>query len=373
MLPSAFVALAALPLNRSGKIDRAALARREPETSPAAAGGAPRSSIERRLAGLWQELLGRQAVGLDDNFFELGGDSILGVRVAAGAARAGLELTPALLHEHQTLGDLSRAAAEHLAAKLERWLEVPRPPLEPLPVDFPTGGSAARGSAAHDSTQTSTRTIRVGLTPERTAALQHGVESADSRLDPRLATHTLLVAACLDAFAAWTGRRRLGLCLDLADRDASALLLLDLEEVTSPDAVLQAIEEQLRAAAAENLGRVGALVDPGSDLARRVAALPQPQVRLVLGENEPQRAALDEALLTIRGRTRDDRLGVDWTYRESSFRRATVERLAEACLAALERWIEHLAAPSSRELTPEDFPDVDLDQGQLDKILQQLG
>ena len=43
---------------------------------------APRSATERRLAELWQRLLGIVPVGLDDDFFELGGHSLLAVRLA---------------------------------------------------------------------------------------------------------------------------------------------------------------------------------------------------------------------------------------------------------------------------------------------------
>ena len=81
MVPSAFVMLDALPLTPNGKVDRKNL------PSPAAraprAGGflAPESDIERRIAGVWQEVLGVEAVGTSDNFFDLGGHSLLMVRV----------------------------------------------------------------------------------------------------------------------------------------------------------------------------------------------------------------------------------------------------------------------------------------------------
>ncbi|MGX1760982.1 beta-ketoacyl synthase N-terminal-like domain-containing protein [Streptomyces lydicus] len=42
---------------------------------------APTSETETRLAKVWQELLGVDAVGVDDNFFELGGNSLLGLHV----------------------------------------------------------------------------------------------------------------------------------------------------------------------------------------------------------------------------------------------------------------------------------------------------
>ncbi|MFK3651163.1 amino acid adenylation domain-containing protein [Lysobacter enzymogenes] len=82
MIPSAFVALDALPLNPNGKLDRKALpspdqsavARREFE--------APVGEVEEAIARIWQELLGLERVGRHDHFFELGGHSLLIMQLA---------------------------------------------------------------------------------------------------------------------------------------------------------------------------------------------------------------------------------------------------------------------------------------------------
>ncbi len=39
---------------------------------------APRNDLERRIAALWEQLLGIEQVGISDNFFDLGGNSLLG-------------------------------------------------------------------------------------------------------------------------------------------------------------------------------------------------------------------------------------------------------------------------------------------------------
>jgi acyl carrier protein len=44
---------------------------------------APTNRLEAAIAGLWQEELGIDRVGVDDNFFELGGTSIAGVQIIA--------------------------------------------------------------------------------------------------------------------------------------------------------------------------------------------------------------------------------------------------------------------------------------------------
>ncbi|MYW20618.1 hypothetical protein GT039_34905, partial [Streptomyces sp. SID2955] len=89
MVPPVFVPLSALPVTANGKLDRAAL----PAPGPARATGAPdrtaRTGLQRTVAGLWAELLGREAdtIGLDDDFFELGGHSLLAARLMAAVAR----------------------------------------------------------------------------------------------------------------------------------------------------------------------------------------------------------------------------------------------------------------------------------------------
>jgi amino acid adenylation domain-containing protein len=84
MVPAAFVILETFPLTASGKIDRKALP--APDRSSVAEGrefAAPRTSVERVLAGIWQELLGVPRVGIHDHFFDLGGHSLLATQLIA--------------------------------------------------------------------------------------------------------------------------------------------------------------------------------------------------------------------------------------------------------------------------------------------------
>lgn len=84
-IPSSLVRLDAFPLNANGKVDRRAL----PDPAPAAATSSPppRSALEHTLAGIWREVLGLPAIGVDDNFFDLGGHSLLAVGIATRIER----------------------------------------------------------------------------------------------------------------------------------------------------------------------------------------------------------------------------------------------------------------------------------------------
>ncbi len=122
MIPAAFVFLEALPLTNNGKIDRKALPAPEPERPEMARQyTAPRTAVEKQLASIWSKVLRVEKIGVHDNFFELGGDSILSIQVIALARRQGLKLTPTLLFENQTVGELSAVAtlAVNAAAKQE--------------------------------------------------------------------------------------------------------------------------------------------------------------------------------------------------------------------------------------------------------------
>lgn len=82
MMPAVFIYLDHLPLNRNGKIDRAAL----PAPQPAGDSRqediiAPSTTRERQMLGIWQEVLGRDRISVADNFFWLGGHSLLAMRM----------------------------------------------------------------------------------------------------------------------------------------------------------------------------------------------------------------------------------------------------------------------------------------------------
>jgi amino acid adenylation domain-containing protein len=82
MVPSHYVQVEALPLTPNGKVDKKQLP--APEGLALSTGSvymAPRNSTEEKLVAIWEQILGRNKIGVSDNFFELGGSSLKIIRM----------------------------------------------------------------------------------------------------------------------------------------------------------------------------------------------------------------------------------------------------------------------------------------------------
>jgi len=116
-----FVALDAMPLTPSGKIDRRALpdpgnSRPELDTPFVM----PTTLIEKQLARIWGQVLNLDQVGLHDNFFDLGGHSLAATRVVAEVIKQfQLDLPLHSLFQAPTLARMTLVIMEHQAKKLD--------------------------------------------------------------------------------------------------------------------------------------------------------------------------------------------------------------------------------------------------------------
>jgi amino acid adenylation domain-containing protein len=87
MVPALILALPALPLTPTAKVDRAALPAPKWGAPPSAADRVePRNPVEATLARIWSDLLGTDALGVHDNLFALGGHSLTATRFVARVA-----------------------------------------------------------------------------------------------------------------------------------------------------------------------------------------------------------------------------------------------------------------------------------------------
>jgi len=84
MIPDQFFQVKEFPLTPNGKLDKAALLRKYIKTAPVTKFVPARNELEGQVARIWQQVLGREEVGVFDDFFTLGGHSLKATRLMTG-------------------------------------------------------------------------------------------------------------------------------------------------------------------------------------------------------------------------------------------------------------------------------------------------
>ena len=108
MVPQSIVRLPTMPLTPSGKIDRKKLPAPQTGSSSTSDFVSPRTDTERKIAAIWEEVLGVGRVGVHDDFFALGGHSLLASQVLARLRRDhGVSLSFRKMFEAPTLAKLA--------------------------------------------------------------------------------------------------------------------------------------------------------------------------------------------------------------------------------------------------------------------------
>jgi non-ribosomal peptide synthase protein (TIGR01720 family) len=156
-----------------------------------------------------------------------------------------------------------------------------------------------------------------------------------------------------------------------------------------PGEALKAVKEQLRRIPNKGIG-YGMLcyVHPDPEVRAALQALPPPEISFnylgqldqTLSESSLFRPARESSgpphsplgrrphLLEVNGWVAEGRLQLQWSYSQRVHRRATVERLAQGFLEALEALIVHCQSPEAGGFTPSDFPLARLKAQTLNKL-----
>jgi acyl-CoA synthetase (AMP-forming)/AMP-acid ligase II/acyl carrier protein len=118
-VPARVVIVDDIPKGPTGKLQRVGLADRLGlAASPERAGQegqhvAPRTETERAITAIWEEVLGREGVGVEDDFLELGGDSMLATQVVSRIREMlGVELLLIALFDARTVAGLAQTVDE---------------------------------------------------------------------------------------------------------------------------------------------------------------------------------------------------------------------------------------------------------------------
>ncbi|CAN5483204.1 hypothetical protein BH09BAC3_BH09BAC3_33930 [soil metagenome] len=82
MIPSEFLQVDVLPRTLTGKVDKSNLLKMSmAQVAAKAVIQPPVTDTEKKLAGVWAEILGNDSIGIDENFFLIGGHSLRAVRM----------------------------------------------------------------------------------------------------------------------------------------------------------------------------------------------------------------------------------------------------------------------------------------------------
>ena len=126
MIPSAFIALDALPLTPNNKVDRRALPA-PPDARPVAGApfAPPRTPLEKELAHMCAAILNLApdaAVGLHDDFFDLGGTSLLATRLIFQVREQfQVQIPLRQLFAEPTVAGLARALESGPSSEPDAW------------------------------------------------------------------------------------------------------------------------------------------------------------------------------------------------------------------------------------------------------------
>jgi acyl carrier protein len=143
MVPSDYVPVKQWPLTSNGKLDRQRLpapseSEQEWERGEGQAGGA-RSVVEQVLVEIFEQVLGRQPVGIHDDFFEQGGHSLVAMQVIAQVrAILGVELPILSIFQARTVAKMGELVEQKLRSGNSSTMPalVPTSRSQNLPLSF---------------------------------------------------------------------------------------------------------------------------------------------------------------------------------------------------------------------------------------------
>jgi amino acid adenylation domain-containing protein len=112
MIPARFIKVMNIPVTSNGKRDIKKLKETGGDMIKREEYNPPQTPKQKKIAQIWEEVLGVRQVGITDNFFELGGDSLAAIKIISLIKEAGIEVSINTLFLHQTIDILAGSALE---------------------------------------------------------------------------------------------------------------------------------------------------------------------------------------------------------------------------------------------------------------------
>ena len=287
-----------------------------------------------------------------------------------------------LLSEH--------AQSETVVGELDHWLSIGETARDLIPIDY-------HGANTEESTQS----IITALTVEETQALLHDVPAVY-----RTRINDALLTALAESLRSWTNTDTLLIDLEGHGREQFVentdvtrtvgwfttifpVVLVATDE--EPGANLKRTKEQLRRIPREGIG-YGLLwyLNRDRSVVERLRKLPRAEVcfnywgqldqmfpstlfRAGLYRDFTRSARQNRTyLLEINSSIVNGQLQTVWNYSENVHRRSTIENLANRFIDALRALIAHCRGRDALVYSPDDFPDVELSEHQLEDVLAEL-
>ncbi|QMS92210.1 amino acid adenylation domain-containing protein [Nostoc edaphicum CCNP1411] len=285
------------------------------------------------------------------------------------------------------------AQTANLQPALDYWTSPSWQQITSLPIDDPQGCN----------TMADVDTYSVSLSYQDTQALLQQVPAAY-----HTQINDVLLTALVLAFHSWSGDRHLLVELEGHGREdlfpsmnlsrtvgwftSLFPLFLNIEASSELGDSLKTIKEQLRQVPDRGIsyGLLRYLASP--TIQAKLQAVPSPQVRFnYLGQSDqifsqsslfiPARESVGHSrsqrgtrntLIEINSIVTGGQLRFDWFYSRTLHKEQTIATLAENYQTKLRSLIQHCLSPNANGFTPSDFPQMELTQAELDKLLADI-
>ncbi|HZR48407.1 MAG TPA: condensation domain-containing protein, partial [Streptosporangiaceae bacterium] len=290
--------------------------------------------------------------------------------------------TPFTRWAHELTEHVRRGGFDH---DLPYWTAASSTPAE-LPADRPAATPAGP-----------VRTVTVQLSPEQTDALLHHVPATY-----RTQINDVLLTALGRALTEWTGRDSALIALEghgredvIEDADLYRTIgwfttefpvTLHLPPALGWGQALKSVKEQLRAIPRRGLS-YGALRYLSADATPAAALRDDPTPQISFNYTSQHDATPEQGTtllpahqdtgpelgpitrpLTVTALVTGGTLELNWLYSADMYDAATIRRVAERMVQALDQIVDHCSRPGTGGRTPSDFPLVALDQAATDRL-----
>ncbi|MEH2077515.1 MAG: amino acid adenylation domain-containing protein [Nostoc sp.] len=286
------------------------------------------------------------------------------------------------------------AQSEVLKSELDYWLSASYDAVDSIPVDYTQG----------INTTASARTISVSLDEAETLSLLQDVPKAY-----KTQINDVLLTALVLVLSGWTNSESVLFNLEGHGReeiidgvDLSRTVgwfttifpvVVELGIIDDLGTALKSIKEQLRVIPNKGIG-YGLLryLNVDAEISAQLEKIPQAEISFnYLGQfaqvvntsslmqiaNEPSGNSQSSQgqrhyLLDINAIIINEQLQIDWTYSSNIHQQETIENIAQEFVETLQDIIDHCLSPENAGYTPTDFPLIQLNQLEIDRILQGL-